>query len=134
MEKLKIKNEFFDIINNNSDVVEDILNKELPTRLSYWISKNMDRIRSESKIYFDAKTKLVDKYKKEDSDEDLPEGQVQLENVEEFMKELTELQDIENDIDITFVDLDFEELDEKNVRFRPIEMSVMPFLRVKEDG
>jgi len=128
MEKLRVKNEFFEIMNANGDTLGGIMEKELPTKLSYWISRNIQKLQSEAKDYFDSKQKLIEKYKKEEQNKELPEGQIELSNPEAFMKEVLELQDIVVETSINMIELDLDE----DVRFKPRELMLLPFLEIKE--
>lgn len=97
---MKLSNQkIIDIING----IGNILNMSLPVKASYAISKNMVKLEKEAEIYNKEREKLLSKYgaKNEDGTLKVNEtGNVDIENVEDWNKDIKELLEIEVDIDI----------------------------------
>lgn len=83
--------------------IGNILNMSLPVKASYAISKNMSKIEKEAEIYNKEREKLLSKYGKKNEDGTLAvneAGSVDIENVEDWNKDINDLLGIEVDIDI----------------------------------
>jgi|GEM_PF-4572174 len=135
MEKVKVKNSFFETFRMNQGIINGILTKDFPVKTGYWIGRSIDKLNSESKVYFDQKDKIINKYssKGEDGKPETDEnGNLKFENFEEFSKSLIELQQIEIELDVNFVEVDLDELEKKNITLKPLEVMLMPFLVPKE--
>lgn len=86
-------------------VLRNISQKELPVKVSYAIAKNLNKIESELKTYESQRAKLIDKYALKDE-----KGQVKADEAgqiifkdeckEQWDKDIKELLEIENEIDI----------------------------------
>ena len=99
---MKITNE--EIITNVSKLVE-ISQRELPVKVSYAIAKNIAKIESVLKIYNTERSKLLEKYSvKDEQGKSIITEDNQIKLQEEFTadwnKDIRELDEIENDIDI----------------------------------
>ena len=147
---IKLKNSYFETIMANQQVFNNILNKPFPAKTGYWIGRAIDKIQSQSKIYFETKQRLIKQYAEVDEKGDLKakpdevdengkitkksDGSVTWPNNEalaNFMKELEELQGIEIDLSMDEIKVDFDLLEEKGITISPIEAMLMPFLRPK---
>ena len=95
----------------NKRILEDanglgqLTQMKLPTKVSYAIAKNIDKIQSVLKIYNNEKQKLIDQYSVKDEEGKTKIGEdnkitIQKEFLEDWNKDIKELQEIENDIEI----------------------------------
>ena len=105
---IKLINE---IIVNTIDVLGELNNSKLPVKIAYAITKNINKINSELKIYNEEKAKLIDKYGKKDEKGKLKvdkKGNIPLreEWLEDWNRDIKELLSIENEIDIHMINLD----------------------------
>jgi len=130
---MKIKNIYFERL--QSSQIESILNKDLPIKLAYWIGRAFDKLNSESRTYFKMKQKLIEKWAEKDKN-----GKIKTEkdnqtiiwkDYNKFIKELRELQDTEVEINIKPIEIDLDELEKKGITFKPGEIMLMPFLKIK---
>ena len=83
----------------------EIAKKELPVKVSYAIAKNISKIEKEFKLYDKEREKLIDKYAEKDNDGKVIIGEnnqfkIKSECTDAWSKDIRELLDIENDIDI----------------------------------
>lgn len=89
----------------DSMILMEISRKELPIKVSYALAKNIGKIEKELEIYNSERQKLLDKYcvKDENGQNKIDENN-QLKIQEEYLKDwehdITELQNIELEIDI----------------------------------
>lgn len=99
----------------NRNILESINNlravaqKQLPVKVSYTISKNISQIESELKIYEKERQKLIEKYAEKDEDGKIisdERNQIKFADVVGWDKDIKELLDIENDVDIRKFKLD----------------------------
>mgnify|MGYP001560352671 CR=1 FL=1 len=101
----------------NKRILEDanglgqLTQMKLPTKVSYAIAKNIDKIQSVLKIYNDEKQKLIDQYSVKDKEGKTLIGEdnqitIQKELLEEWTKDIKELNEIENDIAIHKFNID----------------------------
>ena len=149
-ETIKVKNVYCERLGDN--ITQQILNRSFPVKTGYWISRIIEKIRQESKIYFEEKDKLIKKHedvkkaeeekKKGDCDKcgrkgELPAGQTLLKDVQIFQKELLELQAIDINLEIEKVKVDLDELgkwfkenNEKELTIGEMEY-LIPFLEIK---
>lgn len=89
----------------NVNSLKSIAQKQLPVKASYAIAKNISHIESELKIYNEERQKLIDKYAKKDNKGNVKadkNGQIQFKEgcKEKWNKDIAELLNIENDIEI----------------------------------
>ncbi|WP_297428872.1 DUF1617 family protein [Clostridium sp.] len=106
----------------NRKILEDmntlkaVSQKQFPVKVSYAIAKNISKIDSELKIYEKERQKLIEQYSERDegnkiiSDES---GNVKFADVDGWNKDIKELLDIENEIEIH--KFKFEELGNLNI-------------------
>lgn len=117
---MKLSNEK---ILNDAAALGQITQKQLPVKISYAIAKNIKKIESELNIYNTEKQKLIDKYSVADD-----EGNVKIaeENIEDWNKEITELLEIENEIDIHKFNVN--DLINSNCNFTPAELMIIDYM------
>lgn len=85
--------------------LSQLTQKSLPIKVSYAIAKNIAKIQSELKIYNEERQKLIDKYSVKDEEGKTLVGEdnqitIQIEFLEAWTKDITELEEIEVEIDI----------------------------------
>lgn len=94
---------------SNRKIVENMQNlkaisqRQLPVKASYAIAKNIAHLESELKIYDKERLKIINKYaKKDEKGKTIADknGQVQFENADGWNRDINELLNIENDIEI----------------------------------
>ena len=105
---MKIKNK---TILNSVDSLKELLNYDIPVKTSFKLIKNTKKIDSVLDLYNEANNKLIEKYgdKKEDGELDIsPEGNIKIsqDKINDYMKEKSDLLEIENDIDIEVIKSD----------------------------
>lgn len=125
---MKLSNE---IILNTVNTLGNLNNSQLPIKLAYAISKNINKIECELKAYNTEKAKLIDKYAEKDEEGKLIENElghvtIKEECKEDWNKDITELLAIENEIDIHMIQLD--DLLNSNYNISPAELSVIDFM------
>lgn len=128
---MKLSNEK---ILNTINVLGNLNNTQLPIKLAYAISKNINKIDIELKTYNDEKVKLINKYAEKDkegkviSDE---HGHIIIEekHKEDWNNDILELLSIENEIDIHKIQLD--DLLNANYNISPAELSMIDFMIVE---
>lgn len=118
---MKLSNEK---ILNTINVLGNLNNTQLPIKLAYAISKNINKIDIELKTYNDEKVKLINKYA-ENSNE---HGHIIIEekHKEDWNNDISELLSIENEIDIHKIQLD--DLLNANYNISPAELSMIDFM------
>ena len=122
---MKITNE---ILVNSIGVLSKLTNMELPIKLSYALSKNITKIDSELKVYNKERQKLIEKYGAKDEDGKIKtreDGTIDIIDTEEWNKELKELLECENEIDIYTIDLESINTD---IKITPGELMVIDFM------
>lgn len=128
---MKLSNEK---ILNTINVLGNLNNTQLPIKVAYAISKNINKIDIELKTYNDEKVKLINKYAEKDkegkviSDE---HGHIIIEekHKEDWNNDILELLSIENEIDIHKIQLD--DLLNANYNISPAELSMIDFMIVE---
>lgn len=94
---------------NSVGVLNKLIGMELPIKLSYALSKNITKIDRELIIYNKERQKLIEKYGAKDEEGKLnnrEDGTIDIVDTENWNKDLRELLEIENDIDIHVIDLE----------------------------
>jgi DNA repair ATPase RecN len=102
MSKVKLSNEQ---IINDANKLRAISEKQLPIKASYALAKNIGKIESELKVYNKERNRLLDQYATKDKKGEFKfdkEGQVIFKDgcKEKWEKDIRELLEIENEIDI----------------------------------
>lgn len=126
--KLKLSNEK---IINTINVLGKLNNAQLPIKVAYAISKNINKIESELKVYNTEKEKLIDRYAKKDEEGKLKADEygnvnIKEEHIEEWNKDVKELLSIENEIDIHIIQLD--NLLNSDYNISPAELTAIDFM------
>lgn len=109
---IKIDNAYIEVV-NSSQVIQGLMKKVFPVKVSYWLSKAVERIKQEGKPYYEAKQKLAEKYGEQDNEGNVippgPDGSIRLKDTQGFIEELQELQTIEVDLGIKKIKLDMDD-------------------------
>lgn len=126
--KIKLTNER---IVNTTNTLGKLNNSQLPIKVAYAISKNVNKIESELKIYNTEKAKFMDKYCEKDEEGKLnanEHGEVKIkeEHMEEWNRDIAELLSIENEIDIHMIQLD--DLLNSDYSISPAELTAIDFM------
>ena len=126
--KLTLSNER---IVNTINTLGNLNNTQLPIKLAYAISKNINKIDIELKTYNDEKAKLINKYAEKDKEGNVisdEHGHIIIEekHKEDWNNDISELLSIENEIDIHKIQLD--DLLNANYNISPAELSMIDFM------
>lgn len=125
---MKLSNEK---ILNTINILGNLNNTQLPIKLAYAISKNINKIDIELKTYNDEKVKLINKYAEKDKEGNVisdEHGHIIIEekHKEDWNNDISELLSIENEIDIHKIQLD--DLLNANYNISPAELSMIDFM------
>ncbi|WP_195952607.1 hypothetical protein [Clostridium saudiense] len=126
--KLNLSNER---IVNTINALSKLNNAQLPIKVAYAISKNVNKIESELKVYNTEKAKLVNKYGEKDKEGKLKVGEngnvsLKEEHIEDYNRDIKELLSIENEMDIHMIKLD--DLLNSDYNISPSELSAIDFM------
>lgn len=113
---------------NSVGVLSKLTNLELPIKLSYAFSKNITKIDAELKAYNMEREKLLNKYGEKDEEGNLKQsedGKVNILDIENFNKEITELLQCESEIDIHLIDLESINTD---IKITPGELMIIDYM------
>ena len=126
--KLNLSNER---IVNTINALSKLNNAQLPIKVAYAISKNVNKIESELKVYNTEKAKLVNKYGEKDKEGKLKVGEIgnvslKEEHIEDYNRDIKELLSIENEMDIHMIKLD--DLLNSDYNISPAELSAIDFM------
>ena len=126
--KLNLSNER---IVNTINALSKLNNAQLPIKVAYAISKNVNKIESELKVYNTEKAKLVNKYGEKDKEGKLKVGEngnvsLKEEHIEDYNRDIKELLSIENEIDIHMIQLD--DLLNSDYNISPSELMTIDFM------
>lgn len=129
--KLNLSNER---IVNTINALAKLNNAQLPIKVAYAISKNINKIESELKVYNAERAKLVNKYGEKDKEGKLKVGEngnvpLKEEYIEDYNRDIKELLSIENEIDIHMIQLD--DLLNSDYNVSPAELAAIDFM-IKE--
>lgn len=104
----------FDTLTEDNALVKMGKSTDFPPKVSYWISRILNSIASETKIYNEERMKLVNKYCDKDENGkpiELENNQVKMtENMAIFMEKFAELQDSDVDIQKNKIKLKLEQI------------------------
>lgn len=125
---MKLSNEK---ILNTINVLGNLNNAQLPIKVAYAVSKNINKIESELKAYNTEKAKLIDKYSEKDEEGKVisnEQGHVTIKNehIEDWNRDINELLSIENEVDIHKIQLN--DLLNANYNISPAELSMIDFM------
>ena len=107
--------------------LKSVLTKPLPIITSYTLTKNIDILNKELKAFDKERNKLIDKYGKRDDDNARvkdKKGGVIMAEPESFTKDLNELLDIENTLEVYVINFD----DLGQTDFTPQELMALKFM------
>lgn len=126
--KLNLSNER---VVNTINALSKLNNAQLPIKVAYAISKNVNKIESELKVYNTEKAKLVNKYGEKDKEGKLKVGEngnvpLKEEHIEDYNRDIKELLSIENEMDIHMIKLD--DLLNSDYNISPSELSAIDFM------
>lgn len=113
---------------NSVGVLSKLTNLELPLKLSYAFSKNIIKIDTELKAYSLERQKLIEKYGDKDKEGKLTykdDGTINILDIENFNKEISELLQCESEIDIHLIDL--EKIDTE-IKITPGELMIIDYM------
>ena len=113
---------------NSIDSLKNLSSKELDVKTSFIIAKNIKAIDEISDIFVSEKMKLVNKYGTKDKEGNLKvddNGAVEIakENLKEWNRSLSELLEIENNIDIKTININ-----DLDVKISAQELLVIDFM------
>ena len=94
---------------NSINVLSKLINMELPIKLSYAFSKNITKIDRELEVYNKERQRLIEKYGEKDEEGKLKvkeNGNINILDADNFNKDIKEILEIENEIDIHIIDLE----------------------------
>lgn len=125
---MKLSNEK---IVNTINVLGNLNNAQLPIKVAYAVSKNINKIESELKAYNTEKAKLIDKYSEKDEEGKVisnEQGHVTIKNedIEDWNRDINELLSIENEVDIHMIQLN--DLLNANYNISPAELTLIDFM------
>lgn len=124
---MKLSNER---IVNDANVLGAISQKNLPIKVSYAIAKNIAKIEAEIKVYNKERQKLIEKYSVKDKEGKLliEDNSIKIapENVEEWNRDIKELLEIENEVDIHKFHIS--ELENSNCTMTPAELMLIDYM------
>lgn len=125
---MKLSNEK---ILNTINVLGNLNNAQLPIKVAYAVSKNINKIESELKAYNTEKAKLIDKYSEKDEEGKVisnEQGHVTIKNehIEDWNRDINELLSIENEVDIHKIQLN--DLLNANYNISPTELTLIDFM------
>lgn len=105
MSKTKVTN--VDMLNGLNALIS-IKDEKLPVKISYGIKKNIEILTKELVPYDKEREELINKYGQKDLDGKLKikDNNYIIEDIPNFNKDIIELQNIENEIDVHYISLD----------------------------
>ena len=119
---------------NNSAKLFEISQKQLPVKVSYAIAKNIAKLERELKIYNTEQEKLIEKYSIKDEKgktivSENNQINIQKDKLDDWNKDINELLEIENDIEIHkfFIDA----LD--GYAMTPAELMILDYMIIDEE-
>ena len=114
---------------NSIDVLNKLTNMDLNIKVSYVVAKNISKIDKELEIYNKEKSKLIEKYGEKDEDGKLKireDGKINIVDLENWNKDIRELNEIENEIDIHKINE--EDLFKCNCNITPGELMLIDYM------
>lgn len=114
-------------------LMPELMAKRLPSKVGYAISKNMKNLKSIAESYEEEHYKLIERYGKRDENGKLikpRKDRVDLEDAEGYVKELKELEAIENEVEIHMIDFEaLERCDESQFdALSPSDLDALDFM------
>lgn len=109
---------------NMAQALPALLDKDIPAKSAYWLSRVVDQLQGELKAFETARFKLIEKYGEKDSEGNLVKetvnelDQYKIENVEEFSKEFDEIANQE--IEIKYEPISISELGDIDISVKTL--------------
>lgn len=94
---------------NSIGVLSKLTTMELPIKLSYALSKNIAKVDRELEVYNKERQKLIEKYREKDEEGKLKtkeDGTINILDIDGFNKDVKEILEIENEVDIHAIDIE----------------------------
>ncbi|MDU8967559.1 MAG: hypothetical protein E7H39_17170 [Clostridium sp.] len=123
---MKLRNEK---IVNSIHVLSKLTNMDLNIKVSYAIAKNISKIEKELEVYNKEKSKLINKYGEKDEEGKLKKNEdetVKIIDTESWDKDIKELLEFENEIDIHKINE--EDLFKCNCNITPGELMLIDYM------
>ena len=123
---MKLSNEK---IVNSITVLSKLTNMDLNIKVSYAIAKNISKIEKELEVYNKEKSKLINKYGEKDEEGKLKKNEdetVKIIDTESWDKDIKELLEFENEIDIHKINE--EDLFKCNCNITPGELMLIDYM------
>jgi hypothetical protein len=123
---VKLRNEK---IVNSIHVLSKLTNMDLNIKVSYAIAKNISKIEKELEVYNKEKSKLINKYGEKDEEGKLKKNEdetVKIIDTESWDKDIKELLEFENEIDIHKINK--EDLFKCNFNITPGELMLIDYM------
>ena len=114
---------------NSIDVLNKLTTMDLNIKVSYVVAKNISKIDKELEIYNKEKSKLIEKYGEKDEDGKLKireDSKINIIDIENWNKDIRELNEIENEIDIHKINE--EDLFKCNCNITPGELMLIDYM------
>lgn len=91
-------------------VAESLKKKKLPTLMQYWSRRALDKITQLFKAYEETRQELIQQHAKKDKEGKVvpadDKGNVSIENMVDFQKDINELMEVEIDLGINLIKID----------------------------
>ena len=96
-----------DLINAKESLTK-LAKTDVPVKIAYWLSKDVQKLNSEFVAFEEARGKLFKKYGEKQVNEETKQEQsvIKLENIESFQKEISELLKTEVEVDVHKIKLE----------------------------
>nr|DAE09612.1 MAG TPA: Protein of unknown function (DUF1617) [Siphoviridae sp. ctDtx1] len=123
---MKLRNEK---IVNSIHVLSKLTNMDLNIKVSYAVAKNISKIEKELEVYNKEKSKLINKYGEKDEEGKLKKNEdetVKIIDTESWDKDIKELLEFENEIDIHKINE--EDLFKCNCNITPGELMLIDYM------
>lgn len=130
-EKVTITNEYFELIETHKRVFDNLITKQFPAKVSYWIARAISKVETEHTTYSKFKNELLKTHAKTKNGQLVKNKNGYVEWVspyeqEEYIKKIMEIKDAVIYLDIGYIYVDFDKL---NITLSPMEATLLPFLK-----
>jgi len=114
-----------DLINAQESLIK-FAKTDVPVKIAYWLSKDIQKFNIEFKAFEEARSKLFEKYGKKQVNEETKQEQLVIkpENIEIFQKEINELLKTEVEVEVHKIKL--ESLGE--IKLSTFDLGVLQFI------
>lgn len=119
------------VLINSINTLSKLNNMELNIKISYAIAKNINKLEKELEVYNNEKKKLIEKYSIKDEKGDIKVNDdgtvnIQEDKVQDWNININELGEIENEIDLYFINID--DLLKCNCNITPSEINSISYM------